>query len=141
MYKLIVLILIKLFFNNCLNGQSFGRYGDCTTGRGICGIDSENLSLIVNKQKFTLIGKSDTSILLTIYLKNLLPNDEVSILGKSFDKISIKDKLIFIMDNDLLLTPLQKDKLLLPKNCSKIINGNYIPMFVEDKILINLKIK
>ncbi len=127
---------------NSLNtkAQTFGRYGDCS-GRGLCSIAEENINKFTATQKMSISSNNDTTITLKIYLKNITPADEVKILGKPFLKFNIKDSLLFLMDNDLILTSTQKSLLELPTVTTKICKGIYPMQLLTNEIIIQLKVK
>jgi hypothetical protein len=137
------LVLLSIFFITVQKGnaQTFGRYGDCSTGRGICGIGTTNFEERLTTQKFILAPQTDTSIQLVISLKNISLADEIKIFGKVLSQISIKAIPLFVMEADLPIAESYKSILKLPLIISKITMGSYASMIIEDKIIINLKVK
>jgi hypothetical protein len=137
------IILFSIFVASVQKGgaQTFGRYGDCSTGRGICGIGTANLDERPTTQKFILAPQTDSSIQLIISIKNINLTDEIKILGKALSQVSIKAIPLFIMDMDLPIAESYKSILKLPLSISKIVMGSYVPIITDDKIIINLKVK
>lgn len=115
---------------------TFGRYNNCSSGRGACGItinEAESGKLSANIYSKTM---SEHSFILTISRNSLVREDEIRIAGKPFKDISPDEQLKFVQEDVLLVSKLSLQNLNLDLNANKIYPGSY-PMFLgKDKIEI-----
>ncbi len=125
-YVLILVIIITQFLT--ATAQEFGRYGDCTTGRGICSFSPENIGekSVSSNPKFSLIAETETTILLKIYKPNITPDEEMKLFGKAVKDFLPDEKMYFIMDADLPLDAKTISSLKLLPKFQKIPAGSYL---------------
>lgn len=115
---------------------TFGRYGNCTSGRGLCGITvSESTPSKPTAGNYSKII-SEQSFILTLNRSNLRPEDEIRIAGKPLSQIRPDENLYFTQMDPLLVSKLSLQNLEMGVSANTIYPGNY-PMFVsKDKIEI-----
>ncbi len=119
---------------------SFGRYGDCTTGRGICGIDAENLNAKSATAKFCIEKENDSTLILKIFNSRISQTDETNLFGKTTDGFGKTEQMFFKMDVDLPISSASKTILNLSNEYSKILNGMYPVAKFDSYYLIELKL-
>jgi hypothetical protein len=129
-----------LSLNREANG-SFGRYGDCTTGRGICGIDTDNLSDKSTTAKFSIEKENDSIVILKIFIKRISQFEEINILGKAAANFEKSEQMYFKMDVDLPFANTTKIILQLANNYSKIQSGLYPVVKFDSYYMVELKLK
>ena len=122
-------------------GSSFGRYGDCTTGRGICGIDADNINNKSTTAKFFVEKENDSTLILKIFNSSISLADEISLFGKACADFEKTEQIYFKMDVDLPLTTAAKTSLYLPANNLKIASGLYMAVRFDSYYMIELKLK
>jgi hypothetical protein len=136
-------VCTNLFAQNKMLDKStatFGRYGDCTTGRGICGIDADNLNAKSIISKFSIEKENDSTLVLKIFNNRIVATDEVSLFGKASTDFAKSEQMNFQMDVDLPLNNYTKLSLQLDK-CSKILSGLYPVIKFDSYYLVELKLK
>ncbi len=116
--------------------STFGRYNNCTSGRGACGItiDPSNNG----KHAAAIYSKtmSEQSFILTINRTALVAEDEIRIAGKRFSEIQPDEQLQFVQEETLLVSGISLQNLRLDRSANKIYPGIY-PMFLsKDKVEI-----
>ncbi len=119
---------------------SFGRYGNCTTGRGICGIDADNLNARSATAKFCIEKENDSTVVLKIFKARISLTDEVNLFGKASANFEKSEQMYFKMDADLPFTSASKTTLHLSNKYSKILNGLYPVVKFDSYYLIELKL-
>lgn len=133
---------INLFSQNKVAAKttaSFGRYGDCSTGRGICGIDVDNLDAKSTVSKFLIEKENDSTLVLKIFNNRIDIADELILFGKSSVEFAKVAQIFFTMDVDLPLNNNTKSSLQLGKY-SKILNGIYPVVKFDSYYLVELKL-
>ncbi len=115
---------------------TFGRYNNCSSGRGACGITinvAENGKQLPNTYSKNM---SEHSFILTINRSSLAREDEIRIAGKPFKDIRPEEQLQFLQEDILLVSKLSLQNLNLEISANKIYPGSY-PMFLgKDKVEI-----
>lgn len=102
---------IALFITTVLVAQNqqyyatnitFGRYGDCSSGRGICGFGQTKIVAMENieNEKYVIYKDADSSLLLRIYKSHITKTDEVQLFGKVISEFNKDEKMHFKMDAD-----------------------------------------
>ncbi len=109
-------------------GGDFGRYGDCSTGRGICGVGAENLasSKPNSNAKFTIEKKNESTIILKLMKANIPINQEAAVFGKAIQDFATTEKMYFKMDIDLPIDATITSSLKISSKYFKIPAGNYL---------------
>lgn len=125
--------------------QNFGRYADCTTGRGLCGIIVENIQaeqrVTDTTQKFWLQSKTDSTLLLKISRSNITPEDEYKIFGAPLASFQKDEPVYFHLDAAVPVEPALVKMLGLPEKTTTIKAGSYLlertaPYFITELKLL-----
>lgn len=136
-------VTVNLFAQTTIlnkNTVGFGRYGNCTTGRGICGIDADNINSKSSVAKFSIEKENDSTVILKIFNDRISALDEVSLFGKTAGDFEKSEQMYFKMDVDLPFTTVTKTGLHLSSNYSKILNGIYPVIKFDSYYLVELKL-
>lgn len=128
-------------YNKSAASGTFGRYGDCTTGRGICGIDSDNLNARSATTKFCIEKENDSTVILKIFGSRISQADEINLFGKTIAAFEKTEQIYFKMDVDLPFTNASKTSLNISNQYSKILNGLYPVIKFVSCYLIELKLR
>jgi hypothetical protein len=119
--------------NKTTTQTTFGRYGtNCSSGRGACSFaaakDPQTESPVSAKKM------SEQSFRLKILRNSLTQNDEIKIAGKPFAELAAKEQLVFVQQDDLLLSETTLQNLQINPKYNKIAAGNY-PMAINGAII------
>lgn len=131
----------KIVSNKSDAGSTFGRYGDCTTGRGICGIGADNLDSKSSTAKFIVEKENDSTIVLKIFKNKISSIEEVNLFEKSRTNLKKNEVIYFKMDVDLPIENAVKTGLGLQAKNFKIGSGYYLTVQYDSYYMIELKLK
>lgn len=131
----------KIVSNKTHANSTFGRYGDCTTGRGICGIGVDNLDSKSTTAKFIIERENDSTIVLKIFKDKISTVEEENLFDKSTHSFETAKQIFFKMDVDLPITTSVKINLHLPTKNVKINSGLYLAVEYDSYYMIELKLK
>jgi hypothetical protein len=121
--------------------EGFGRYGNCSSGRGICGIDANNLDSKTNAAKFYIEKENDSVVVLKIHKQKITQADELILFGKAVTDFAKTEQVYFKMDADLPFENSAKEILGLKEQYSKILTGIYPVVKFNDYYLVELKLQ
>ncbi len=144
-YILLILTITSPFYSIAQSAKSsntgdFGRYGDCSTGRGICGVGTDNIATN-GKSNFSIEKKNDSIIILKLYKANISNAKEAAVYGKALQDFAASEKIYFKMDIDLLLDANTKSSLRIGNNYFKIPAGNYLLTSNTDYYFTEIKLQ
>jgi hypothetical protein len=143
--KIGVLAVLLLAAYIPLQAQTFGRYADCTTGRGICGIQTENIGdkepLRVATQKFILRYQTDSTVQLVLIKANMNSTDEYKIFGTRLAMLPDKKPGFVYLDEAVPLTKTQLGRLGMPAKYSALAPGAYTVVVTETYFISELKLQ
>lgn len=118
----------------------FGRYGDCSTGRGVCGIGIDNLNAKSTTARFLIEKKNDSVVQMKILKVKLQLLDEVAVFGKNINDFTIREKKYFLLEEDLPLDIDVITLLLLKNKYTRITKGLFAIVEYQNYYLIELKL-
>jgi hypothetical protein len=143
--KLGLLVVLLLSAYMPMQAQTFGRYADCTTGRGICGVQTENIGdegpLRVGSQKFFIRPKTDSTVELVLVKANITSADEHKIFGSSLAALPQKKPSYVYIDNAVPLTESQRGLLGMANRYSAVAPGVYAVVVTETFFISELKLQ
>ena len=116
---------------------SFGRYGsNCSSGRGVCSFSVSNTEArqVILLRSSTKV--SDNSFILEIDRKRLSIDEEISIAGKPFSKISQGEIIDFLQLDSLKVDNASILNLKLKVGYDLIIPGKYSMQISDEKVKI-----
>ena len=122
--KLKVFLLISVLVCKVGVSQQFGRYGDCNSGRGVCGIGADE-TIEKSSSKYVLQKYGNDSLIIKLLKGNISSEDELLIFGKKIINIMDYNKETFIIEQNLLIPENVKTILAIPKKVIGIKLGNY----------------
>lgn len=141
--RLLTLLLLGGYLP--LQAQNFGRYADCTTGRGICGVQTENIGdegpLRMGGQKFFIRSKTDSTLELVLVKANISYADEPKIFGSHVAELPNKKPTSIYIDAAVLLTEAQRLRLGIATQYSAVAPGIYTITDTETHFLSTLKLQ
>jgi hypothetical protein len=110
--------------------QTFGRYAECTTGRGICGIGIENveegLELNAGSSKFIVRRRTDSTLLLKLVKANITAEEELRIFGKPLAQLPKHEPIRIYIDDAVPLSSEVRSLLAIPAAYSILIPGVFV---------------
>ena len=144
-----LLILTINFYTKSSTGQvtkatatgAFGRYGQCTSGRGICGIEADNLNAKSTTAEFNIEKENDSTLILKIQKTKISVADEVVLFGKHLYEFSKDEAKYFKMDIALPLAQATKLALQVANKYNNIPMGTYLVNSFDSYFLIELKLR
>lgn len=143
--KIRLLALLLLVGYLPLRAQSFGRYADCTTGRGICGVQTENIGeegpLRIGSQKFFIRNKTDSTLELVLVKANITHADEPKIFGSMVAELPFKKPISIYIDVAVPLTEAQRLRLGMATQYSAVAPGIYAITDTESFFIVTLKLQ
>jgi hypothetical protein len=123
-----------------VDSGDFGRYGDCTTGRGICGIGVDDLNTKSTTSNFLIEKKNDSVLLMKVSKMKLTAEQEIALLGKQSNEFEAKEKKFFILEEDIFLDFIVISTLKLNKACASLQKGIFPIIEYQNYYLIELKL-
>lgn len=143
--KIRLLALLLLVGYLPLRAQNFGRYADCTTGRGICGVQTENIGdegpLRIGGQKFFIRSKTDSTLELVLVKANISYADEPKIFGSHIAELPNKKPTSIYIDAAVPLTEAQRLRLGVATQYSAVAPGIYTVTDTESFFISTLKLQ
>jgi hypothetical protein len=124
--------------------QSFGRYADCTTGRGICGIGIENIgdeATHITSQKFIIGYKTDSTLQLRIVKDRITAADEVKIFGSTVASLPKGEPVKAYVDLAIPVTEMLRSLLTIPAKYTTIAAGIYTASSTGNFFITELKLQ
>lgn len=127
------------------NAQTFGRYADCTTGRGLCGVSTDNIGdenpLRIGTQKFFIRPKTDSTLELVLIKANITTADEYKIFGASLASLPLKKPASIFIDVAVPLDEAQRSRLGIAAKYTAIAAGEYAVVVTETFFISELKLQ
>lgn len=115
---------------------TFGRYSDCSTGRGAC-------SFSLSKTETGIYSRKTDNNTITLEISNsrLKEEEQNKIAGRLFATIKEGEKLVFVQQETITLDSTSIENLNLDRRFNRIIPGNYAMQITKDKTLIVFQLK
>ena len=143
--KLLLPILFISFFTvgQTSSGNSqvtFGRYSNCTSGRGLCSFSvskTENEMLSV----FKTHKISENIVVLEVRKSSITIENQIKIAGKPFSDLKENEELFFIQTENFIIDETTLLNLGIERKYNKINPGNYQMIAAKDKITITFSLK
>jgi hypothetical protein len=142
--KILLSVIILSALHTHTKGQTFGRYADCTTGRGICGIGIENTgneTTQVTSQKFIVEHKTDSTVQLRIVKANINAEDEYKIFGTSVNAIPKNAPLYIYIDRAVPISNELRNRLAIAAAYTSISAGIYTASKTDQFYITELKLQ
>lgn len=143
--KLRLLALLLLVGYLPLKAQTFGRYADCTTGRGICGVQTENIGdegpLRIANQKFIIRHYTDSTLQLVLVKAHITTTDEYKIFGTALAMLPDKKPVFVYLDEAVPLTKTQLERMGMSSKYTALAPGTYSVTVTETYFISELKLQ
>jgi hypothetical protein len=142
--KILLSATILFALHTHTKGQTFGRYADCTTGRGICGIGIENMQgeggPEITNQKFMVEYKNDSTLQLRIVKANIELADEFRIFGSTLAALPKNEVPRIYIDLAVPVSEELRNRLGIPAKYTSIAAGVYVAAKTAQYYITELKL-
>ncbi len=142
--KILLSVTVLFAMHARTQAQTFGRYADCTSGRGICGIGIENIrsegGQDITTQKFMVEYKTDSSLLLKIVKANIDQSDEYRIFGTSLATLPKNEPLRIYIDLAVPVSDELRNRLGIAAKYTSIAAGEYAATKSDQFFITELKL-
>jgi hypothetical protein len=140
----LLLCSLILFLTVNISAQTFGRYADCTTGRGICGIGIENIDEGIEwfpgDRKFIISRLTDSTLQLRLVKANITVADEPHIFGAALASLPADEPLRIYIDDAVPISSMVRKLLVIPDAFKMVAAGIFTVTETDTYLITELKL-